>query len=106
MAEGDETDSERKHDELGDSHGLDQQKRAIGPEDSQRAFDFARPVEWQKPRDRFHQPEILIRGGREQGGVPKPRGDDQHERTEQRDCLEHAAPEEGHDQHRSAAHVR
>jgi hypothetical protein len=40
---------ERQQDQLGDGHSFDQQKRAIGTEDAQGAFDLARQSSGKRP---------------------------------------------------------
>ena len=64
--------SDAEHGDFGDDDAFDEQEGAIGAEDAQRVFNLAPPVERQYAGDSFDELKVLVRGCREEGGVPPP----------------------------------
>jgi hypothetical protein len=83
--------SDAEHDAFGDDDALDEQEGAIGAEDAQRAFNLAPPVERQYAGDGFDGLKVLVRGCREEGGVPPSGRDNDDKSADKRSALERAA---------------
>src|ERR1700736_6103735 len=96
--------SDAEHDDFGDDDALHEQEGAIGAEDTQRAFNLAPPVERQYAGDGFDELKVLVRGGREEGGVPPSDRDDDGESADKRDALDRAAAGRFANEHQMSVH--
>ena len=97
--------SNPEHDQLYDGDRLGKQQRAVCPKEAQSAFELAPPIKRQELRQGFEQPEILIRGHRQQRGIPKPGGGDQDEGADERETFEDAAPGDPRDEKSPGVHT-
>ena len=91
--------SDAEHDDFGNDDALDEQEGAIGAENAQRAFNLAPPVEWQYAGDGFDELKVLVRGCREERGVPPPGCYNDDKSADKRCTLERAAAGRFADEH-------
>src|ERR1700686_182410 len=96
--------SDAEHDDFSDGDALDEQEGAISAENAQPAFDLTPPVKWQYAGDGFDKLKVLVRGCRQDRGIPPPGRDDNEESADERSALESTAAGRFANEHHVSVH--